>query len=198
MQTRGVKGYRLSTHQERIWQWQSQQGEQYRGQCALLVEGEVQSEVLRAAVEQVVQRHDVLRTVFTQPAGLQQPVQVVRPHGEVEYEEQEVQQGSAAGWEQCVREDVRERGGRGYDLSEGPVLRALLLRMGQEKQVLVLELPALCGDGESLREVSRQVMQGYERLLVTPQEGDEADEEEPLQYVNVSTWQSELLQEEDT
>ena len=77
MQARAVKGYPLSIHQERLWQ-QGSQG-LWRVVVQLQGEGVLFPERLEAAVQQVLQRHTILRTVFEEVPGLQLPVQVVLP-----------------------------------------------------------------------------------------------------------------------
>ena len=67
-----IAGFRMSAEQERLW---SQQGgpETCRAQCAVLLEGPVRSTRLQQAVQKVVSRHEVLRTVFPKQWGMKTP-----------------------------------------------------------------------------------------------------------------------------
>src|SRR5579859_5558702 len=87
------EGFRLSYQQRRLWP--RAQSADHTGhpapvpvsQCVLRIEGEIDSARLRQALQRVVDRHDILRTTFHVPAGLSLPVQVVAPHGGVEWSE---------------------------------------------------------------------------------------------------------------
>src|SRR6516164_9735210 len=71
----GFEGYRLSPQQTRAWR--GQQGAARLAQCAILVDGPLQPDVLHRAVCRVIERHEILRTRFVRSAGIKLPFQVV-------------------------------------------------------------------------------------------------------------------------
>ncbi|MFI6377795.1 condensation domain-containing protein, partial [Streptomyces sp. NPDC050546] len=95
--------------------------------------GTVDTAVLESALGAVVDRHEVLRTVFREEEdGTVR--QVVREHAHVPLPVTDAsEQGEAA-----VRDRVQEEVSRPFDLSEGPLLRGSLLRVGVDEWVLVL------------------------------------------------------------
>ena len=77
MATQLIQGYRLSPQQHHLWRLQEHSAV-YRTQCCALIEGELQIDVLKRAIEQVVQRYEILQTVFCTRPGIKAPLQVVR------------------------------------------------------------------------------------------------------------------------
>src|SRR5262245_8223762 len=71
--------FRLSPQQERLWLLQDHNSQQqsYRAQISLLLEGRMDHEKLRQAIETVARRHEILRTTFHTLDDVSVPVQVI-------------------------------------------------------------------------------------------------------------------------
>ena len=76
MQNFTLEGFRLSPQQKHFWSLQPNSSA-YRAQCAILLEGKLQVEILKEAVQQVVNRHEILRTRFHLRPGIAIPMQVI-------------------------------------------------------------------------------------------------------------------------
>src|SRR5947209_4316865 len=76
MQAAGLKGFHLSLQQARLWLLQGD-SKAYRAQCLILIEGALDVALFLQALEQIVNRHAVLRTGFYYVQGMEVPVQVV-------------------------------------------------------------------------------------------------------------------------
>jgi amino acid adenylation domain-containing protein len=77
-QSMPIEGYPLSPQQKRIWLLQ--QGDPnspYRVHCNVLIEGNLDLHILKAALAEVWHRHEILRTAFRCPPGSDTPVQVI-------------------------------------------------------------------------------------------------------------------------
>src|SRR5260370_34577183 len=75
-------GFRMSPQQKHLWLLeQTHDGPAYGARCSILVEGGLDVEALKAALRKVVQRHEILRTTFTCPAGLGLALQVIAGSG---------------------------------------------------------------------------------------------------------------------
>ncbi|MFC3898439.1 amino acid adenylation domain-containing protein [Lentzea rhizosphaerae] len=133
---------------------------------------------VRRALDELVARHEVLRTRY--PARLGEPRQVVDPPGPVELR---VADGPAA---QDV-EEFRTELGRGFDLEHGPVLRALLVRPGAEDARLLLTVHHIAVDGHSVAVLSDE----FARLCA----GEELPAV-PLQYADHAARQRAALTSE--
>src|SRR5438105_13683751 len=81
MSIAGLKGSRLSQQQARLWSLQKE-GQVYRTQCAVLLQGNLDVARLQYGLKQLVERHELLRTVFRPLAGTDIPVQVVLDQSE--------------------------------------------------------------------------------------------------------------------
>ncbi|MCA1991714.1 MAG: condensation domain-containing protein [Coleofasciculus sp. S288] len=71
-----IQGFLLSPQQKQFWLLQHN-SQVYRNQCAILLEGNLKIEVLKAALQQVVDRHEILRTTFHWTRGIKLPIQVI-------------------------------------------------------------------------------------------------------------------------
>ncbi|MEO3755455.1 amino acid adenylation domain-containing protein [Streptomyces sp. B6B3] len=121
----------------------------YEGQRAMSVDGPVDVERLRAAWEALVLRHPILRASYHQLSS-GQAVQVIADRVVLPWREADV---SDLGEEEAAREITRlsEREmSRRFDLGSAPLLRLLLIRLGQRRHRLVLTSHHILMDGWSL------------------------------------------------
>src|SRR6185295_5401397 len=102
-----IEGYRLSPQQRESWEMQ-EESEACRAQCAVLIEGPVDGEKLQQALEEVVKRHEILRTTFQRRPERKYPLQVIAASGTVRW--QEVKLGEEQRQLEELYEDERHRG----------------------------------------------------------------------------------------
>ena len=78
-----IEGFRLSPQQKHLWLLQQNGYEPaYRVHGSILIEGNINPDALKAALETVVHRYEILNTTFHQVPGLTIPVQVInQPNG---------------------------------------------------------------------------------------------------------------------
>ncbi|MET9936351.1 condensation domain-containing protein, partial [Streptomyces sp. NPDC006324] len=115
-----------------------------------------------------MERHAPLRTVFEERDG--QPVPVVLPApDEVPLALLDLgATGDGAGAPDAVARALdlaREEARRPFDLAAGPLLRALLIRLGAEDHVLVLVVHHVATDGWSMSLLWKELSEGYAALL---------------------------------
>jgi len=73
-----IEGFRLSPQQSHLWSLQRAGDEQqYRAQCAILIEGNLNLEDLKAVLRDISDRYEILRTTFRCPHGTNVPLQAV-------------------------------------------------------------------------------------------------------------------------
>jgi amino acid adenylation domain-containing protein/non-ribosomal peptide synthase protein (TIGR01720 family) len=174
-----IEGYRLSPQQKHLWMLQ-QHGLSYSAQCAILLEGELDTERLEESVRRVIDQCEILRTDFRLLPQLMTPVQVIADKGELVWRElthhaAEIDQ-LLDNEKQLLSRDVTQ-------------VRAMLAEIDSQRHLLVLTLPALCADTQSLNNLVQLVAGNYGESTV--------DDEETTQYVQFSEWQNELLEDED-
>ncbi|WP_329430734.1 condensation domain-containing protein [Streptosporangium sp. NBC_01495] len=133
----------LSYLQEQLWfvEQDDPGNGSYNELKVLVLDGALDAARLGRALDQVVTRHDVLRTTFVYQGA--EPVQAVWDRGPVLRE-------AAVGGEQALMEYAREVAEAPYDLASGPLLRASLVTLGAGRQALVLGVHHIISDGFSM------------------------------------------------
>ncbi len=190
-QVQAPQAFRPSAQQRRLWSVQRPE-DRFLTQGAFLIEGELRTDRLRQAVQQVVAAQDILRTRFVRRPGQRFPLQVVEPEGRADWGEIrpiEILDGDLRRHASFLLEQEREPG---FDLASGPVLRLRLIEVGESRHLLLLFLPALCADRRGLENLVREIGRAYAGALPA---GD--DDEAPVQYADFAEWQEQLLAEED-
>jgi amino acid adenylation domain-containing protein len=184
-----VAGFRLSTQQERLWSQQAGNVSPFWTECEFLVDGPLDAAKLKAAVREVVSRHEILRTVFHRQTGLRLPFQVILESPDFAW-----QVADLTGLDECTqREKLRNlvsSRDAGFDLEQGPGLHVVLAKLAAQKHALVLSVPSLCADLRAMQILSSDVGRAYVDGF------DESDA--VMQYADVAEWQQELLASDET
>jgi amino acid adenylation domain-containing protein/thioester reductase-like protein len=180
-----------SLGQQRLWfldQVEPGTG-RYNMGFALRIDAPLETCALRRALDEVVARHEALRTVFTQVDG--QAVQVILPPAAVDLPVVDLAHLSADAAAAEATRVLHAELQRPYDLAAGPLFRALLVRLGDQEWRLLLGMHHIVVDEASLYIVLREVQQAYHAFasgLPSPL-GDP-----PVQYADFALWQREMLQ----
>ncbi|BBY45812.1 non-ribosomal peptide synthase/polyketide synthase [Mycolicibacterium celeriflavum] len=174
----------LSFAQNRLWFIDQLQGPSpiYNMVVALRLQGSLDAEALRAALSDVVGRHESLRTLFSAVDGV--PRQVVVPAEQATVGWQLIE---ATGWtDGRLTEAVEEAARYTFDLAAEIPLRAVLFRLGDEEHVLVGVVHHIAADGSSIAPLVADLGTAYaaRRAGQTPIWADL-----PVQYVDYTLWQ---------
>ncbi|HEV7376650.1 MAG TPA: condensation domain-containing protein, partial [Pyrinomonadaceae bacterium] len=146
---------------------------------------------LERSLNEVVRRHEVLRTTFTIVNG--QPVQMIAPSLKLPLQVIDLSNLSPLEKETEASRLSSEEARSPFDLSSGPLVRATLLRLGAEESVLLLTMHHITSDGWSLDVLSRELRALYAAF----HEGRSSPLTElPIQYADFAVWQREWLQGE--
>ncbi|WP_282785898.1 non-ribosomal peptide synthetase, partial [Nocardia sp. CC201C] len=175
----------LSPAQQRLWFINrfDQRAHTYNIPFAVRMCGELDSDALRAAVADLVARHEPLRTVY--PDGPDGPRQLILPP-EAVTPRLDVRDVRAEESDECLRAIARV----GFDLTVEPGLRIELLRVAAHEHVLVVVIHHIAADGWSLAPLLADLSTAYTARL----SGHGPDWSPlPVQYADYSVWQSEAL-----
>jgi amino acid adenylation domain-containing protein len=180
----------LSFAQERLWlvDQMEEAGALYNVPAARRLTGALDVEALRRALAEIVRRHEALRTVFREVEGSLQQVIVPFAGFRVPLEDLsglgEAEREAEAGWH--AAQDAT----RPFDLAEGPLVRARLLRLGAEEHVLLLCLHHVASDGWSMGVLFHELSVLYDAFR--ERRGSPLPELE-VQYADYAVWQRRLL-----
>ena len=176
----------LSFAQRRMWFLNQLEPESayYNVPLAMRLTGRLDTDALEKAINEVIRRHEVLRTSFTTAGG--KPVQVIH---EIVHLGLTIEDISGAG-EERAGELAAEESAKPFDLSRWPLLRIRLLKLGPENHVALLTVHHIVSDGWSMGVLVREVAALYEAYI----EGKTSPLPElPLQYVDFAVWQQEWM-----
>jgi amino acid adenylation domain-containing protein len=182
----------LSYAQQRLWFLDRLQPDLavYNLPVVLAIEGPLSADVLEAAISEIVRRHAVLRTTFSQDTENGEPVQLVaeaapHPLARVDLTGLPEPLGQQEA-ERLLAEEQR----RPFDLERGPLLRALLVRLGPARHRLNLAMHHIVSDGWSIRLLLRELetlYRGFSAGWPSPLP------ELPAQYADFAVWQRRWL-----
>ncbi|MFF1379230.1 condensation domain-containing protein [Streptomyces sp. NPDC058308] len=179
----GPLRFPASYAQQRMWFFHQLQRDNpyYNIPLALRWSGRVDVAALRSALEQVVARHEILRTTFATENG--EPLQVVAAAGAPALETVELPPEQERQWSLDWVD-------RPFDLTRGPLLRAALVTTGPDRHLLILCQHHIVTDGWSLNLLTRELTAFYrERLTGEPTGLPELE----IQYADFAEWQRDRL-----
>ncbi|MET8684589.1 condensation domain-containing protein [Streptomyces sp. NPDC004732] len=138
----------LSYAQQGLWFLERRSGHpRHADPVTFRLVGDLDAAALRAAVEEIVGRHEALRTCFPVVAGL--PVQRVSPRAEVPLPLTDLTALPAAERDEAADRLLAEDLQRPFDLVHGPVVRAALIRLGPREHIVRITLHHLVSDAWS-------------------------------------------------
>ncbi len=193
MQGLSIEGFRLSPQQKRLWLLQQGVDSQpYRVQCAVLIEGNLNTKVLELSLQNVVEKYEILRTDFQALPGMNFPLQVITAnrlptlhyHNLTELTPEEKQS----------KIDALFHGNSQlpFDFEKDLALDISLAVVAPNKHILLFGLPAMNSDAASIENLVREISHAYAAELQNQEFIDE-----PLQYVDIAEWQNELFEGEE-
>jgi hypothetical protein len=180
----------LSFAQERLWFLdQLMPGSAaYNLAAAFRIRGRLEVSGLRRALNEVVRRHEALRTVFASVQG--RPIQVVTPALEVPMAVVDLSGGPVPDREAELGRLLAEEAGRSFDLAAGPLIRALLVRLDDQDHGLSITMHHIVADGWSMGILFQELAGLYQAFTA----GQPSPLGEPaLQYADYALWQRQWL-----
>ncbi|BAU65709.1 amino acid adenylation domain protein [Stanieria sp. NIES-3757] len=163
----------------------------YNISFAVQIEGKLEVQALENSLNQVIARHEILRTSFATSEG--KPVQVIHPHLRVTLSVVDGQKLDCFPSESIGQKylDINlittQEHQQPFDLTQIPLLRLKLLRLASEKHLLLLTMHHIIADGLSAEVFMTEVALHYQRLSVP---------ELAIQYKDFVYWQQQSFQEQ--
>ena len=180
----------LSFAQQRLWfldQWEPGSSA-YHLPHAWRLRGPLNPIALEAALQDLVARHESLRTSFPSVGG--QPVQVIASDSSVPLPVVELREFTEPTCETEVMQLIQETAARPFDLSTGPLWRTTLLRLEEDHHILLVTLHHIITDGWSMEIFWRELTALYTAHV----NGNPPSlPPVPIQYGDYAVWQRQRL-----
>ena len=180
----------LSFAQERLWFVdQFEPGTvAYNLTAGLRFLGDLNVAALEQAFNEIVRRHESLRTSFASVDG--KPVQVISPSHEFVIDKASVIELPEEEREAAARQLSLEEFRKPFDLAHAPLLRVSLIEIKETEHILLLAIHHIISDGWSLGVLVREVSELYDVFATgRPSPLDEL----PIQYADFAVWQRDWL-----
>lgn len=183
----------LSFAQQRLWFFdQLEPGlSAYNIPAAVRLKGPFNLAALEQSLNEIVKRHESLRTTFGKVEG--RPRQVIAPTLTIELPVVDLRKLPASERETEVRRLVTAEARRPFNLSQGPLIRGTVLRLGDEEHVGLLTMHHIVSDGWSTGILVREVATLYIAFCAG---GSSPLPALPIQYADFAHWQRQWLQGE--
>uniref|UniRef100_UPI0028A5E835 condensation domain-containing protein n=1 Tax=Pseudomonas sp. TaxID=306 RepID=UPI0028A5E835 len=172
----------VSFAQQRLWFLQqfAPQSSAYNLPRALQLDGALDVERLQAALQQVIERHDILRTRFLEVDG--QPQQMVDPHARLHLHRQDLRDLDDESRQARLQRCLIDEAGTPFDLSQAPLIRATLIALSAQRHVLLLNMHHIVSDAWSNPILMQDLARAYQgQPLQRP----------AIQYADYARWQRE-------
>ncbi|MDV2992203.1 MAG: Tyrocidine synthase 3 [Chroococcidiopsis sp. SAG 2025] len=192
-QSRDTNTFPLSFAQQRLWFLDRLDpgNPLYNQAVALRIVGALNLPVLEQCFNEIVRRHEVLRTTFHQVDG--QPVQVIAPSLILKLPVIDLEKLPAAEREVEVQRLATAEATRSFNLAEAPLLRFTILRLNQSEHILLSTIHHIISDGWSNGILIRELAALYTAFASgKPSPLPELS----IQYADFAVWQRQWLQGE--
>ncbi|MEO3825210.1 amino acid adenylation domain-containing protein [Actinomadura sp. B10D3] len=175
--------------QQRLWFLSRFEGPSatYNMPVALRIRGPLDADALRAAVGDLVARHESLRTILPDAGGVPRQLILDPAAARPELEVTETTEAE-------LPARLAMAAGYAFDISAEPPLRTHLFRVGPREHVVLLLMHHIGGDGWSMAPLARDFITAY-----ATRAGGHAPQWAPLpvQYADYTLWQQDLFGSED-
>ncbi|HWD97875.1 MAG TPA: amino acid adenylation domain-containing protein [Bryobacteraceae bacterium] len=181
----------LSSSQQRLWILdQLTPGDAvYHVPLALKIAGALDFQALEHSLNCIIDRHESLKTRFPVRDGV--PVQVIDGARRAGIQTLDFSQTPAGGHETELRRQLLDHVRQPFDLADGLLIRALLVRLGDRENVLSLVMHHIVSDGWSLTVLARELSSAYAAYVSG---GAPNFEPLPVQYADYAAWQRQWLE----
>jgi amino acid adenylation domain-containing protein/non-ribosomal peptide synthase protein (TIGR01720 family) len=180
----------LSYAQERLWflEQMGLVGVAYSMAVSVRLHGMLIRNALRGALDEILVRHEAMRTTFSQHQGV--AIQQVHDRCEFQLQEIDLTAATQTAIETLLAQHAEAEANAPFDLEQGPLIRGRLIRLAEQDHVLMLTMHHIVSDGWSMGILIREVAWIYSSLLHGQTSGLPPL---PIQYADYAIWQRQWL-----
>lgn len=183
--------FAASFSQQRLWfidRYESDSSH-YNISRVFRLSGQLNQSVLFRSINEIVRRHEVMRTIFVEEDGA--PVQLVA--SQLTLQLPLIDLSSMPGEERTAEADrlIREESQYVFNLEKGPLLRFCLLQLDKRDYILIITMHHIISDAWSITVLNREIMAFYNAYI---EDEPPLLTDLPIQYADFALWQREQLQ----
>jgi amino acid adenylation domain-containing protein len=191
---KNYQGVPLSFEQEPMWFMEQLEphNSTYDIICAIRLEGNLDKDVLGNSIDAIVNRHDILRTRFIMENH--KPTQVILPELNLELKIIDLSGWAGREQEHKIKEFREDKSLHMFDLSKGPLLRSVLLDLGENNYIFFTIMHHIISDIISTKIFMEELTWFYRSFS----QGDQQDPDLPgvsCQYADYACWQRRWFEE---
>jgi amino acid adenylation domain-containing protein/non-ribosomal peptide synthase protein (TIGR01720 family) len=183
----------LSFAQQRLWFLHQfdPNNPAYNIPAAVRLKGSLNVAALQRTLNEIVRRHEILRTTFTTVDG--NPMQVVAGDGAIDLNVVDLEAIPEADREREALKSISDVSRKPFDLATGPLLRAHLYRLAPDEHILLLAMHHIISDGWSIGVLFQELARIYQAFC----SGKPSPLPDlPIQYADFAHWQRNRMQGE--
>ena len=192
-QSRESNAFPLSFAQQRLWFFEQLNPDNftYHIPAAVRLTGTLDATSLDRSLNELVKRHEVLRTAFKIING--QPVQAIASNLELKLAEIDLRSLPETERDREVEQLIAAETQQAFDLSQAPLLRAKLLHLTDSNWLLLLSTHHIIFDGWSMGIFIQELATLYQAFCTSK---PSPLSEQSVQYADFASWQRQWLQGE--
>lgn len=184
---------RISPQQKHLWLQQKDNYQAYCSQIAINIGGNLNPDILKLALANISDRHEIFRTVFHTLPGMNIPFQSISDHSTISLGEYDWSSLTSQVQQAKIDALFQDESLRVFDFEQAASLHFILSKLAPDKHILFISLPALYADITTLNNLICEIGRSYTACLHSEELSDEV-----MQYADVSEWLNELLESEET
>ncbi|PLZ98350.1 non-ribosomal peptide synthetase, partial [Fischerella thermalis CCMEE 5268] len=183
----------LSFAQARLWLLEQLNpgSDIYNMPAAIRLVGELNIEALEESINEIIRRHEVLRTTFVLVD--EQPLQVIVPNLQLKISVVNLQELPQAEQEAEIEYLSLKEFQLPFDFTQAPLLRCTLLQLGEQEYILLFTIHHIVFDGWSTGVLIQELVTLYNAFAVGKPSPLPVL---PIQYADFAVWQRQYLQGE--
>ncbi len=177
--------------QRRFWlqhQWSESGNPTLNLTTPLRLRGFLNADLLRRGLDQLIARHEILRTTFQAEHG--ELLQLISPTLPIILPSIEIENHAAENYPLFIERIAREEAEQPFDTRTGPLLRARLFKLNDLEHLLLLTMHRLISDESSAEIMARELCEYYAALS---EDRQPSLPELGIQFADYAHWQHERL-----
>jgi hypothetical protein len=181
----------LSFSQQRLWFLDRLEPDSYlyNINTAVKISGRLDKKALERTINEIIRRHEVLRTHFTENGG--EPEQVIRQELNIRLEETDLEELPEQDRDTALNEHLLRESKKPFDLKSDALMRIHLFRLQPAEHVFFMSVHHIVSDNWSTGLLVNEIMQIYSALSKGE---DHHLQALPVQYADYAAWQRKWLQ----